>query len=382
MAICIWPAFLVRGFCRYFLGYLGGATDNVANPRGCRGISLGAREHQMDSLELCRAQAWASHGFVHDGYQDWSSGGYSTGRLVDHASQLADHVLPGRGMRSCLADPLGFYGHRQERKPQSKPHQAKYGKDIVIPPAPRQSGDMGNSYRHLLVHVLRIFLPDMDAGLLYREEAPVTYPDGHVHIFQLWRNGCRGCTRGMGRGYCHRAWRRSGLSKEMVHHSRLCLRVHGTCWRPLRLHSYGIDLLDRLIVRPWPGNRQLLGFDPNISSGFGDRAGIWGAKLCSKRRWHSCTDFYRLAEATHGQLRRPHVCLLCLPRDRCDLIYLHGERAVCAAARVVSVLSPTPSHRLLLLSALRGDNHDHESSSFWFRSPLRSILGILKFRGR
>jgi hypothetical protein len=302
--------------------------------------------------------------------------------LVDHASRLADDVLRRRGMRTCMADPLAFYGHRQERKPQSNPHQARYGKDIVFPPASCQSRDMGNSYRHLLLHVLRVFLHDMDACLLYRDEAPVTYSDGHVHIFQLWRNGCRGCTRRMVRGHCHRAWRRSSLCKEMVHYSRFCLRVHGTCWRPLRLHSYGINLLDSLTVRTWPGNRQLLGFDPDINSGFGDRARIWGAKLCSKRRWYSCTAFYRLAEATHGQLRRPNVGLLCLPRDRCDLIYLHGERAVCAAARVVSLLSPMPSHRLLLLSALRGDNHDHEGSSFWFRSSLRSVFGILKFRRR
>src|SRR4029077_6146 len=324
----------------------------------------------------------ASHGFVHDGYQDRSSCWYSTGRLVDHAAQLADDVLRRRGKRTCMAGPLAFYGHRQERKPQSNPHQARYGKDIVIPPPPRQSRDMGNSYRHLLVHVLRIFLHDMDACLLYREEAPVPYSDGHVHIFQLWRNGCRGCTRRMGSGHCHRAWRRSSLSKEMVHHSRLCLRVYGACWRPLRLHSYGIDLLDSLIVRPWSGNRQLLGFDPDINSGFGDRSRIWSAKLRSKRRWHSCTDIYGLAEATHGQLRGSNVCLLCLPGDRRDLIYLHGEGALCAAARVVSLLSPMPSHRLLLLSALRGDNHDHESPSFWFRSPLSSIFGILKFRGR
>src|SRR6202165_3327791 len=156
MAICIWPAFLVRGFCRYFLGYLGGATDTVANPRGCRGISLGARERQMDSLELCGAPAWASHGFVHDGYQDWSSYWCSTGRLVDHASQLADHVLPSRGKRSCMADPVDFDGRRPER--ESEPHQARHGEDIVVQPARRESSDMGNGYRNLLVHVLRIFL--------------------------------------------------------------------------------------------------------------------------------------------------------------------------------------------------------------------------------
>jgi len=158
--------------------------------------------------------------------------------------------------------------------------------------------------------------------------------------------------------------------------------VYGTGWRPLRLLTYGVDLLDSLIVRPGSGNRQLLGFDPNVSSCFGDRPGIWSTKLRRKRRWYSCADFYGLAKATHGQLRRSNVCLLCLPGSRCDRIYLHGEGAVCTAARVVSVLSPTLSHRLLLLSALRGDNHDHESSSYWLRSPLRSIFGILKFRGR
>src|SRR4029077_7252862 len=302
MDICLWPAVLVRGFGRYFPGDLGGATDSVANPCGYWGIGFGARKRQMDSLQLCRTQAWTSHGFVHDRYQDWSSGWRSTGCLVDRASQLAEHVLRGGGKRSFMADPVDFHGHRQQRKPQSTPHQGKYRKDIVIPPALRESRDMGNGYRNFLVHVLRIFLPDMDACLLHGEEALVTYSDGHVHIFQLWRNGCRGGTGGMVRGYCHRAGRRSILCTEMVYDSRLWLRVHGTCWGPLRLLTYGIDLLDSLIVRPRSGNRQLLGFDPNVSSGFGDRPGIWSAKLRRKRRWYSCADFHRLAEATHGQL--------------------------------------------------------------------------------
>src|ERR1700730_5635632 len=255
MAICIWANVLVRRFSQYFPSNLSGATDSVANSRRYWGISLGAREHQMDLFELCRAQAWASHGFVHDGYQDWSSYWCSTGRLVDHASQLADHVLFSRGRWSCMADPVDLDGRRQEREPRSKTHQAGHGEDIVVPPAHRESGDMGNGYRNLLVHVLRIFLPDLDACLLYGEEALVTYSDGHVHLFQLWRNGCDSCTGGMVSGYCNRAWRRSSLSKEMVYHSRLCVRVHGTHWGTLSLHSDSIDLLDSLIVWPWPSNR-------------------------------------------------------------------------------------------------------------------------------
>src|SRR5216683_5412144 len=110
MAICLWPAVLVRGFSQYFPGDLGRATDSAANPCGHWGIDFGARERQMDSFELWRAQAWASHGFVHDRYQDWSSCWRSTGRLVDRASQLADHVLRGGSKRSGMADPVDFYG--------------------------------------------------------------------------------------------------------------------------------------------------------------------------------------------------------------------------------------------------------------------------------
>ena len=135
-----------------------------------------------------------------------------------------------------------------------------------------EPGDLGHNHRDVLLHVLRLFLHDVDASLLCRAAPSVAFQDGLLYILQFWWNGNHGCAGRVGCRPDDCPRRQPGYGEEVVHHRRLCHCLHRVDRRAILFRHPGPDFRRGLAFGLGPCHCQLLGAHPNPGPGHGHRA--------------------------------------------------------------------------------------------------------------
>ena len=160
-----------------------GMGEAVVTPSSMRYISLHFAEKQRGlavGLYMTGTKLGPAVGFPLSAY------------LVTNFGWQSMFVMVGTASLLWLI-PWMLWVKRTDIAAQPKAKQPAAQKKVsVVRPTARQSRNVGDHSGHLLLHVLRLLLHDVDAAVLQGEARHEHHADGLVQRRIIWRNGGRG----------------------------------------------------------------------------------------------------------------------------------------------------------------------------------------------